>query len=90
LPADPTLPGPATACKGPHSISGKPGKSSGCGGKDEEKLRPRITADSVQWNYALTAGAERRIRQAIQRKYGINAPALDTTPPWEEDRQRAK
>lgn len=36
------------------------------------------------------AEADKRIRQAIQRKYGINAPALDTTPPWDEDRQPGK
>ncbi|WP_426226565.1 hypothetical protein [Pseudarthrobacter sp. DSP2-3-2b1] len=33
------------------------------------------------------AEADRRIRQAIQHKYGVDAPSLDTMPPWDEDRR---
>jgi hypothetical protein len=33
------------------------------------------------------AEADRRIRRAIQLKYGVDAPSLDTMPPWDEDRR---
>lgn len=33
------------------------------------------------------AEADRRIRKAIQQKYGVDAPSLDTMPPWDEDRR---
>lgn len=33
------------------------------------------------------AEADRSIRRAIQLKYGVDAPSLDTMPPWDEDRR---
>ena len=58
LPADPTLPGSAAAGKGWRLVSGKLWGSTGCGGKDGCKVRPRITAASEHRNYALAMGED--------------------------------
>lgn len=34
---------------------------------------------------AAAAAVDRRIRQGIRHKYGVNAVALDTTPPWDAE-----
>lgn len=34
--------------------------------------------------------ADKRLRQQIQERYGIDAVALDTTPPWDAHSHKAK
>lgn len=48
---------------------------------------PKVFNVSSTWKNDSDAASnvDKRIRQAIQYKYGIDAVALDTTPPWDAD-----